>query len=101
MCLFKRTINKVIANNNRKNWVKDMEGKQARKATNAQGVATRTIQKIANRITKAKFVDVWFITTIKTNMNLVPLTNPKRLPCTSIGIQRCQPRIWNRNLVDS
>jgi hypothetical protein len=60
----KKTINKVATNNIREAWVKEREEKRTRQVMNAQGVAMRVIQKTNDRIAKAKFVDVWFITTI-------------------------------------
>jgi len=56
----KKTIDKAIANNIKEARVKEREKKRAKKATNAQGIITRTTQKITNKITKAKFVVVWF-----------------------------------------
>jgi hypothetical protein len=63
-CFIKKTINKATANNIREVWVKEREEKRARKATDAQGVVTKIIQKTTDRIAKAKIVDVCFITII-------------------------------------
>ncbi len=60
----KKTIDKANADNIKEVWVKEREKKWVKKAMDAQGIITRIIQKITNKIAKAKFVVVWFTTTL-------------------------------------
>ncbi len=62
--LHKKVINKTSVDNIKEAQVKEREDKWTKKVANAQGIATKVVQKIANKIAKVKFVVVWSITTI-------------------------------------
>jgi len=60
----KKNIDKVIVDNIKEAWVKEKEEKWAKKLANAQGATIKVVQKTANRIANAKFVDVWSTTMV-------------------------------------